>query len=184
MHDNCLIEANNKPEIINFYNKTKAGVDTLDKMCMTYTTGRATRRWPLCLFYCIIDIAAINSYVIYKHYFPYDKRSLYRREFIKDLGTKLVYDFMTKRLYSTNLPIELRLVIERVSGVKSPVIQPTNQLSIKKYVNNTRCDLCKGFRERKASIRCEECERLVCKQEHVVYYCTQCKNDDYLANDQ
>jgi hypothetical protein len=37
----------NKPQMICDYNKTKGGVDLLDKMAKTYTVKRGTRRWPL-----------------------------------------------------------------------------------------------------------------------------------------
>ena len=36
MHHSQLIEENGKPEIINFYNDTKGGVDALDQRCATY----------------------------------------------------------------------------------------------------------------------------------------------------
>jgi hypothetical protein len=40
-----------KSEIIQYYNRTKGGVDTLDQLCATYTSERSKRRWPLCIFY-------------------------------------------------------------------------------------------------------------------------------------
>ncbi|XP_071443048.1 uncharacterized protein [Hetaerina americana] len=39
-----------KPEIIEFYSWSKAGVDTTDKMLGRYTTKRSTRTWPLRVF--------------------------------------------------------------------------------------------------------------------------------------
>lgn len=55
-----------KPEIITFYNATKSEVDVVDKLCGTYSTSRNTNRWPMVLFYMILDVAAINAHVIYK----------------------------------------------------------------------------------------------------------------------
>jgi len=46
-----------KPEIILFYNDTKAGVDTVDQMCRTFTIKTATRRWPTVIFFNLLDIA-------------------------------------------------------------------------------------------------------------------------------
>ena len=42
-HDVSIIEddAQKKPEIIHFYNKTKIGVDLVDQMVQTYTYRRA-----------------------------------------------------------------------------------------------------------------------------------------------
>ena len=53
-----------KPEIILDYNMTKGGVDTCDKMCALYSVSRVTRRWPLAVFYILMNIAGINSWVI------------------------------------------------------------------------------------------------------------------------
>ena len=44
MHSQPEIEStlNQKPNIIQFYNKTKDGVDTLDRMVRSYSTKRTT----------------------------------------------------------------------------------------------------------------------------------------------
>ena len=39
-----------KPKIVKYYNKTKGGVDTMDKMLGEYIAKRRTLRWPLALF--------------------------------------------------------------------------------------------------------------------------------------
>jgi len=41
-----------KPEIICFYNQTKAGVDMVDQMSSNYSVARKTNRWPLFSFIC------------------------------------------------------------------------------------------------------------------------------------
>ncbi|XP_045456067.1 uncharacterized protein LOC123665880 [Melitaea cinxia] len=55
-----------KPEMIMDYNRTKCGVDVVDEMCATYSVARATKRWPLVLFYGILNVSGINAYVIVK----------------------------------------------------------------------------------------------------------------------
>ena len=54
-----------KPEVILYYNSTKSGVDILDRMVRTYTSKRMTRRWPVALFYNMLDVSAVNAYVVY-----------------------------------------------------------------------------------------------------------------------
>ena len=54
-----------KPEVTLTYNETKAGVDTMDQMTRNYSCKRKTRRWPLLVFYNMLDISAINAYVIW-----------------------------------------------------------------------------------------------------------------------
>lgn len=39
-----------KPKIISYYNQTKGGADTMDKMLCEYTVKRRTNRWPLAFF--------------------------------------------------------------------------------------------------------------------------------------
>ncbi|KAG0726568.1 PiggyBac transposable element-derived protein 4 [Chionoecetes opilio] len=67
MHTQPSITGTGKPEMIDFYNKTKGGVDTFDQMCAQYSCSRKTKRWPLCLFYGILNAALINSWIIHKH---------------------------------------------------------------------------------------------------------------------
>lgn len=54
-----------KPEIITFYNNTKYGVDVVDKMCGSYDVSRNSRRWPLTVFFDMMNISAINGYVVH-----------------------------------------------------------------------------------------------------------------------
>jgi len=67
--DNTIDETNKKTIIIMNYNETKGGVDSFDQMCQNMNAGRKTQRWPLCIFYNMINIASINAYVIYLHNF-------------------------------------------------------------------------------------------------------------------
>ena len=53
------------PETVQFY-KTKCGVNILDQMAHRYTTWEAARRWPVHVFYNILDLAAINAWIIYR----------------------------------------------------------------------------------------------------------------------
>ena len=54
-----------KPEIITFYNASKAGVDIVDQMCSTYNCAENTRRRPMVVFYSLLNVAGINGYIIY-----------------------------------------------------------------------------------------------------------------------
>ena len=54
------------PETVQFYTKTKCGVDILDQTARRYSTRAAARRWPVHVFYNILDLAAINAWIIYR----------------------------------------------------------------------------------------------------------------------
>ena len=68
LHSTIDIETNRKklPETVQFYNKTKCGVDILDQMACRYSTREATRRWPVHVFYNKLVLAAINAWIIYR----------------------------------------------------------------------------------------------------------------------
>ena len=51
----------NKPEIIHFYNKNKVAVDTFDQCLEVNTVRRKTRRWPMTVFFMMVDSACHNS---------------------------------------------------------------------------------------------------------------------------
>ena len=67
LHPNVHILSNKKqtPETVRFYNETKYGVDVLDFMCKKYSVKASSRRWPVHTFYNILDLAAINSWIVY-----------------------------------------------------------------------------------------------------------------------
>ncbi|XP_016409956.1 piggyBac transposable element-derived protein 4-like, partial [Sinocyclocheilus rhinocerous] len=88
-----------KPKMILDYNTTKGGVDNLDKIVATYTCGRKTARWPMALFFNIIDVSAYNSFVLWREINPTWRqgKSSRRRNFLEELGKALVYPFMKRR---------------------------------------------------------------------------------------
>ena len=50
-----------KPETVLFYNETKVGVDVFDQISRCYSVKSGSRRWPIHVFYNVIDMAFINS---------------------------------------------------------------------------------------------------------------------------
>ena len=78
----------NIPEIIKYYNSTKAGVDTIDQLVGSYSCKRQTNRCPIALFSNLIDLSALNGFVIYTKINPQWnalKRSK-RRLYLEALG--------------------------------------------------------------------------------------------------
>ncbi|KAJ8957755.1 hypothetical protein NQ314_006512, partial [Rhamnusium bicolor] len=65
MHqDQELSGENNIPDMIIDYNNTKAGVDALDQLYVNYSVSRRTRRWPMVIFYAILNITGVNARII------------------------------------------------------------------------------------------------------------------------
>ena len=72
----------NLPETIQYYNKSKVGVDVLDQMARYHTSKSSSRRWPVAVFFNILDCACINAYIIYC---LTTKLKLSRRQFMLEL---------------------------------------------------------------------------------------------------
>jgi len=81
------------PEVINLYNMTKGGVDCADQMIETYSSKFATRRWPIALFCNVLDIAALNAYVLFEKLKMDGAGKEKRRLFIKRLGQVSVKNY-------------------------------------------------------------------------------------------
>ncbi|XP_019731207.1 LOW QUALITY PROTEIN: piggyBac transposable element-derived protein 4-like [Hippocampus comes] len=54
-----------KPNTVDDYNNLKCGVDIMDHKLRNYSVRAGTRRWPMALFYNLLDMAATNVHVLY-----------------------------------------------------------------------------------------------------------------------
>lgn len=92
-------EPKKRPSVILHYIKTKGGVDTGDKMTHKYSCVRVTRRWPFRIFMEMIDLAALNAYIIWIHkYRDWRKNDRSQRQhFIKELAMELVEENVSHR---------------------------------------------------------------------------------------
>lgn len=152
-HQSTRVEAEGKckPEIVKFYNKTKVAVDSMDAMLRLYSTKSATRRWPLAVFFDILDKAALNSWIL--HNKSLDSK-ISRRDFIIDLAKKLCGD-------ETDFPVN-----KPVTGQDGVV--PTATLK-RKTCQVAGC-------ENKTNSICNTCNKLCCgKHSLKVFRCSNCQ---------
>lgn len=67
MHNDSAIDQDTgekkKPSIITFYNKTKGGVDKVDEMKARYSVSRKSARWPLTVFFTLLNIGELSTCV-------------------------------------------------------------------------------------------------------------------------
>ncbi|UYV64736.1 hypothetical protein LAZ67_3001815 [Cordylochernes scorpioides] len=121
-----------KPEIVTFYNLTKGGVDMVNQMCGTYSVGRGTNRWPLCLFFDLLNVAGINSEIIFKS-LNINSPRVPRRIFLKNISLQLFQDHLKIRSQMKNLPRSLRdLIILHCKKAESPEIEMSVESEPKK----------------------------------------------------
>ncbi|GBP26011.1 PiggyBac transposable element-derived protein 4 [Eumeta japonica] len=119
MHDDAQInEDTGKPEIIMDYNRTKGGVDSVDKMCETYNVARGTNRWPMVIFYSLMNVAGINTFIIYLQNNPNKKIS--RRVFLEALAYDLINPQLRRRALISSLPRNIRLRLTEICKLDGP----------------------------------------------------------------
>ncbi|KAE9524711.1 hypothetical protein AGLY_014761 [Aphis glycines] len=93
-------------------------VDVVDELKGEYSVSRISCRWPLTIFFSLMNIAGINSQIIPREN---SGKILSRREFLKNLGNELTKRFMINRFQQPNLSISLRQEIIKLSGHKTAV---------------------------------------------------------------
>src|SRR5206468_129683 len=136
LHPSVSIDSTEKklPETVQFYNSTKFRVDILDQMARKYSVKASSRRWPVHVFYNVLDLAAINSWILYKEV---TGKTISRRDFILEL---------VEELRGGNIPA-------KAEAVRSNVVVADRK---RRHCQIARC---KGL---KTSDVCSECNKAVC----------------------
>ncbi|XP_071056453.1 piggyBac transposable element-derived protein 4-like [Onthophagus taurus] len=163
-----------KPEIIALYNMTKGGVDSLDKKCANYSVNRRTRRWPMAVFYAMINMSSVNSYILY-NCLP-NRKQISRLDFIKQLAKELILPELKRRTYNDRLPSQLRITINRILGPDAPETLPL--AAVENTVERSkrkRCYMCPKNVDRKTSYYCKDCKHPICLQCSDML-CRNCEN--------
>lgn len=155
-HTEAEDEECSKPEIISFYNETKGGVDALDQKCTIYSTNRRTRRWPMTIFFTMLNIAGVNAHVLHGCY--KNNKSICRKDFYKILARQLAEPYLNIRLCNSRLPRELRLTIGRILDKPVPVEEREDLQNQKRR----RCGICDRQNDKKTKISCIQCRRPMC----------------------
>lgn len=171
-----------RPSVILHYNQTKGGVDTGDKMTHQYSCVRATRRWPFRIFMELIDMAALNAYIIWIHKYPeWRKNYRSRRQFfIKELAMELVKDNIFHRKNSgkhfhRHIQHGFELYDRAMNGEN--VTQATLPTATQDLAR-TRCSFCPRNQDRKSKIKCNFCKKKICilhRTQLKIVTCPDCK---------
>ena len=120
MHWNPFCADGDKSEIVQFYNETKASVDTLDKLARSYRSQRKSRRWPISVFWALIDIGVMAAMKIME---IDSQENVSHYDFKRDLGYELVMPFIERRSKIPNLQ---KIIAEAMSklSIKDEVMNP------------------------------------------------------------
>lgn len=168
MHSIGSIGASGKPEVIEFYNSTKGGVDTLDQMCALYSCGRSTQRWPSCIFYGMVNVATINSWIIHREN---TNSSVTRRKFMQEIANSFIKPWAQQRLSHPNISISLRNTIIAICNVA--VDRSQRVIMAESNFPPTYCKKCPAKKRRKTRFHCTNCDFAVCLS-HCYSLCVDC----------
>nr|XP_022900752.1 piggyBac transposable element-derived protein 4-like [Onthophagus taurus] len=174
MHHDCAIDNDTgdlkKPEIITDYNNTNYGVDMLDKMCSHYDVSRNSRRWPLTIFFNLLNIAAINGMCIYK---TKSINKIDRKSDLQTIGYELITPLLRKRLESDNIATNIKEHIRKLLNIEPEIlaeIQP-NTSTVGK------CFYCGRQKNKSTRKHCSKCGKWVCPA-HLRHICPKCNEED------
>lgn len=166
-----------KPSIIMDYNTCKGGVDTVDEMKGSYSVARNSRRWPLTIFFSLLNIATINSQVIYRFNNPAES-SISRVQFIKSLAKALCYDQLKNRIQIHSISRSIKQRIQEIGHFEAEEqaagAGPSSAVG--------RCYMCGTKKSSKTKKRCNSCQKYICNK-HVVFQCTSCAHFEDSEND-
>lgn len=172
-HEKGTARDNNKPIIIDHYNQTKGGVDTFDQMCSTMSCSRKTKRWPLCIFYGLINTSAINSFIILnRNLTAQGKSEMTRTQFMKTLHNGLVTPWQKARLQVQSMPRSIKTIIRSVLGTEDEDPQRARRQQRKR----TTCGTCPYQKRRMTNNYCVSCDTPFCLEHRGDMCKTCCEN--------
>lgn len=148
------------PLMVHHYNDSMGGVDIADQYMVYYAIGRKSMKWYRRVIWRLIEMAILNSFVIYRSHQPLDKR-VRQLNFRLDLVDALVTPLIEKRNATLRPVIRSPTVPERLLGKHFPC----------KNEVRGRCRVCgnkrdvgkkKGRRDTKTSCYCTKCKVHLC----------------------
>ncbi|KAK4329297.1 hypothetical protein Pmani_000331 [Petrolisthes manimaculis] len=145
-------------------------------MCSVSSCSRKTRRWPLCIFYGMLNAANVNSYIIYKENLERvgNRQIISRKKFMLQVGKALITPWATSRLLLP-LPRSLQFLITTVGNIPSPgsaAGSPGTSFSDSRSAL-VRCCECPVKSDRKTRHRCNKCVKPMCPR-HMYPVCGDC----------
>jgi hypothetical protein len=152
-HSGCRVEESHQkrlPETVSFYNKTKHGVDIFDQMTRLYTTKAQSRRWPVHVFYNLLDFAGINSWILFK---KSTARKVTRSDYLLGLGEQLCNRFISIKRVANSIPYaNIQSQVRRQCQVSPHHNKTTETCSM---CNRLCCGSCVGNKQ--ITVICYKC---------------------------
>nr|CAI5828859.1 unnamed protein product [Callosobruchus analis] len=118
--------------------------------CRNMCCNRKTRRWPLCFFYNMMNIAAVNSYVIYNHNLvAIKKKPASRIKYMATLHEQLVMAWPETRRSIPTLSRNLKECICNIIGEK-----PSTTTKVEQKGKRSYCSICPSAKKMMTTTPC------------------------------
>lgn len=158
------------PEVVKDYNSYMGGVDHADRLRMAYGVSRRSKKWWQRLFWGMLDIAFVNSYIVHAAVME-EKMTLleFRKSVAQGLMTNKVLpstkkNLLGKRSSQSCSPTTAHKRRGRVESVCPDMRLGNRGVHWPKFVKERgRCEMCslKGIQSRPHS-QCSHCKCFLC----------------------
>ncbi len=140
------------------------------QMVASYSCKRKTNRWPMVVFSTILDVSAINAFVVWREVNPSWERgkNYKRRLFLGELGKALVSPHMERRQHVPRTPASAAILKRQQDSSNNPGPSTEPPASKRK-----RCQVCPRAKDSKTDKQCANCKRAICAA-HTVFLCQMC----------
>ena len=154
-------ETVSKPAVVNAYNHNMNGVNVADQFTVFYSFVRRTRKWWRKLFFYLLEVTVVNSFLLYRQTVHQPKNHLaYRRMIVEQAATIFIQQAPPR------------------PGPGAPRRQPTN--SVPQRLDKKQHFIGKSLKDRDCVVcSCREKN----KRHRTIYYCNTCTNHPYLCPD-
>ena len=144
-------------------------------MLKEFSCHRISRRWPFVLLTHVLNVSALNAYLLYKKKFL--NSLLTRLNFVKKLGNELIKPAIKTKAKPprTGIPTSVQATMTAVIGPLPRQVQTPNTATSRTGKRN-QCSLCTRSKDFKYSTKCSLCSAFICPEhtESNVITCTNC----------
>lgn len=144
------------PTVVDVYNKYMGGVDRFDQYRERYETGRKSKKWWFRIYYFLLDLAIVNSYILWKLCQPPNFK-VNQLTYRLNLARQLINGFSTRKkqgrppnYFKCKVPNEVR----QSRAAHMP----------KKEISSRRCKYCssKNRKQTRTKFICTFCKVPLC----------------------
>nr|CAH7742043.1 unnamed protein product [Callosobruchus chinensis] len=157
---------------------TKGGVDVVDLLKSYYDVSRISCRWPLTIFFSLLNIGAINGQIIHH---SNTGIKMERKDFLKSLAFHLMRPHQIKRFSVPNLPIDLKMSIKRIAKIEDESSVSQKDAPSVSADQSSFCAFCPRRANKKTKKYCHQCRRPICPT-HTVFTCGDCAQEHSISD--